>query len=105
LTSPEPTDYAPSDFFPIFDMAMKRMNTNQTLTGDTTGLDYIYYIASQVSGDTQYDAQMLLRQLIAVPVGIFNDPTYIGSYPSGNLNTSGALAVPAYRVYAYSLTS
>ena len=102
MTSPEPTDYGPSDFFPIFDMAM---NTDYNLTGDTTGLDYIYYVAGQGSADTQYDAQMLLRQFIAVPVGIFNNPTFSGTYPSGNLNTTGALAVPAYRVYAHSLTS
>ena len=62
MTSPEPTDYGPSDFFPIFDMAM---NTDYNLTGDTTGLDYIYYVAGQGSADTQYDAQMLLRQFIA----------------------------------------
>lgn len=58
----------------------------------------MYYVADQVFSDAPYDAQMLLRQFIAVPVGIFNDPSYRGTHPNENLNTSGALAIPTYRV-------
>ena len=92
LSPPEPTSYGPNHFFPIFDMAMAND------TDDTTGLEYLYWIAGQGNNDTQYDAQMLLRQLIAVPVGIFNDPTFWGTYPNANLNTVGSLSLPSYRV-------
>jgi len=92
LGTPQPTNYGPEDFFPIFDMAMSNATDN------AAGIQYVFWIASQGNTDTQYDAQFLLRQLIAVPVGIFNDPTFWGIYPDANLLTTGNLATPSYRV-------
>jgi hypothetical protein len=67
LSVPEPTSYTPNDFFPIYDTAMS------TNTSDTTGNDYIWFVAGQAGVDDPYDGQMLLRQFIAVPMGTFND--------------------------------
>ena len=68
---------------------------------DSTPLDYLWYVSVQGGSDTAYDGQMLLRQFISVPVGIFNNPTYNNTFPSENLNTSGALAIPTYRVRVF----
>lgn len=91
LGPPLPTNYTPENFFPIFDAANNYSN-------DDTPLDYIYWVSNQALNDTQYDAQMLLRQFIAVPVGLFNDPFFWRLYPPENLNTTGSLSIPTYRV-------
>lgn len=88
---PQATNYSPNDFFPIFDMA-----TNYSVT--TTGLDYMFYLAGQVPGDTPYDTQMSLMQFIAVPVGIFHIVQWGLNYPEANLNSTAILSIPAYRV-------
>lgn len=88
---PQATNYSPGDFFPIYDMA-----TNYTTT--STGLDYLYYVAGQIPYDTSYDAAMQLRQFIAVPVGIFNNVEYGLGYPEANLQSTGILSTPTYRV-------
>ena len=72
------------------------MATNYSVT--TTGLDYMYYLAGQVSGDTPYDAQMALRQFIAVPVGIFQNVQWGLNYPEANRDSTAILSIPAYRV-------
>jgi hypothetical protein len=92
LSSPESTNYGPTDFFPIYDMAMAND------TDSTTGLDYLYWIAQQVLNDYPYDLRLLLMQLISVPVGIFNDASYWGLYPQENQNVRAFLASPSYRV-------
>ena len=88
---PNPTHYGPDDFFPIFDMAMSTQH-------NAVGVSYIQWIANQLEFDANYDAQFLLRQLFAVPIGIFNDPFYGLPYPEQNQLTQGSLAVPSYRV-------
>ena len=95
-SSPEPTTYDPiKDFFPIYDMAMY---VPPNLTDVTTALDYMSWICGQGISDSYYDAHMLLRQLISVPVGLFND-VYAGvGFPPDNQNTTGSLSIPAYRV-------
>ena len=92
FSAPEPTDYGPGDFFPIYDMAM----ANNSDVG--TGIDYLSWVTGQVFIDSTYDLQMLLMQLISVPVGIFNDPTFLNTYPPENHNVSGSLSSPSYRV-------
>jgi hypothetical protein len=89
---PQPTNYGPDDFFPIFNMAM----TNNT--GDYSGLDYLDWVAGQGSSASPYTNEFVLMDLIAIPVGRFNDPTMLWSFPPENWNTTGALAVPSYRV-------
>jgi len=42
--------------------------------------------------------QQLLRQFIAVPVGLYNEPTLLGTYPAENQNVTGYLGIPAYQV-------
>jgi hypothetical protein len=93
VEDPQPTNYGPNDFFPIFDMAM----TNYV--NDSTGLQYIYWVASQGSSSSPYTTSFILMDLLAIPVGRFNDPTYWGFYPEENQGTTGALAIPLYRVY------
>ena len=58
----------------------------------STSLDYINAIAGQLEVDTKYDAQLLLRQCIAVPIALFNDPAVFGTYPSENRDKTGYLA-------------
>ena len=55
--------------------------TNDTRDVGTTGLDYLSWINGQAITDTNCDVQMLLRQLITMPVGIFNDPEFWGGLP------------------------
>ena len=65
---------------------------------NAVGVSYIQWIANQLEFDANYDAQFLLRQLFAVPIGVFNDPFYGFPYPEQNRLTQGSLAVPSYRV-------
>jgi hypothetical protein len=91
VSSPEPTTYDPvQDFFPIYDMAM--------FVPPNVALDYLYWIDGQGLNDASYDGQMLLRQFIAVPVGLFNDVYWSGIYPPDNQNTTGSLSISTYRV-------
>jgi hypothetical protein len=92
---PQPTNYGPNDFFPIFEMAM----TN--VTGDTLGYDYLDWVAGQGSSSSPYTNDFVLMDLLAIPVGRFNDATTLGIYPAENGNSTGALAVPSYRVYLH----
>src|SRR5437762_3101718 len=81
LGTPQPTHYDPNDDFAFFQMAV---------TGDVTGLEYVNWIASQQDPNDPYDNQFILMDLIAVPVGIFNDPTFWGIYPAENLKIGRA---------------
>ena len=83
VSEQEPTNYDPvTDFFPIYDMAMNVSNP--------AILDYITSIAEQVLNANQYDAQLLLRQIILVPVGLYNTPS--------SAKKAAYLGIPAYQV-------
>jgi len=99
VSPPEPIDYYnATDFFPIYDVAMN-------FTSTPVILDYITSVASQVNYGNVYDVQSLLRQFIAVPVGLYNEPASKGIYPPENQNVTGYLGIPAYQVlrFAFSL--
>jgi len=93
ISPPEPVDYNVTDFFPIYNFAMN-------FTATPVILSYIKSVASQVNlaGNDVYPVQQLLRQFIAVPVGLYNEPTLLGTYPAENQNVTGYLGIPAYQV-------
>ena len=107
LSTPTPTSYAPSDFFPIFGLA---------LDFDTRALDNIHYTAFQyleylttfvqeqlaLSRNAGFEGTLALRQLMATPVLVFNnqfiEQNTDHSLPSENLNRTATLVVPGYQV-------
>lgn len=92
IDTPIPAIYDPAaDFFPIYNRAM-----DTTLSSVT--IDYITTVATQVLFGDVYTVQALLKQLIAVPVGLYNDPVSLGIYPTENQYVSGYLGNPTYRV-------
>ena len=94
--APVPTNYTPLvDFFPIFDMAM---TIPDDFTADDTVLGWLNWIASQALSDTLYDGQLLLSQLLAVPVALFNNPYWDKTFPNENQHSTGYLAFSTYRV-------
>jgi len=94
ISPPEPVDYNVTDFFPIYNFAMN-------FTSTPVILSYIKSVASQVNlaGNDVYPVQQLLRQFIAVPVGLYNEPTLLGTYPAENQNVTGYLGIPAYQYF------
>jgi hypothetical protein len=99
LGTPEPTYYTPGDFFSFFIMAM----TN--VTGSDVGQYYLTWAAGYESfvdqnygSNDPYVNSFFLMDLMAVPVGQFNDPAFWAIYPAENHNTTVSLAVLSYRV-------
>jgi len=91
----QPTHYGPSDFFPIFDMAMSN------ITDDNSTSWYISFVAGQATSGYVglYDSWFTLISMLTIPVAQFNNPRLSGIYPPGNMKASGSLAVPSYRVF------
>lgn len=105
LGIPEPTHYTPGDFFSFFVMAMTNVTDNDV------GLYYISWVAGysdfvdeQYGSSDPYVNSFFLMDLMAVPVGQFNDPAWWATYPPENHNSTGSLAVPSYRVLSHILS-
>jgi len=77
-------DYSPGDFFPLYQVAFD--------PASATG--FITALAGQLALVDQYDALLLLQQLIAVPVAVFNS----GIYSPGNQKMTGIYVNPGYQV-------
>ena len=89
--TPEPANYTPSTFFPFFEVA----GLNHSNRSDLGGMEWV---VTQNDWTTPYDNDFILMALLAIPVALFNNAAWYGDYPDENCNTTGALAVPSYRV-------
>lgn len=92
IGAPKPTGYDPLiDFFPIYNVAMN-------VTSNSATLAHVSSVASQVVIGNVYDVQALLRQFIAVPVALYNEPVLSDIAPPENQDKAGYLGIPAYQV-------
>jgi len=89
--TPEPANYTPSTLFPFFNVA----GLNHS---DRSDLSMMKWVVTQNDLSSPYDNDFILMAMIAIPVAFFNDAAWYGAYPDANCNTTGALAMPSYRV-------
>jgi hypothetical protein len=89
--TPEPANCTPNDFFPFFDIA----GLNNSNRSDLGGMEWV---VTQDDWSDPYTNAFILMAMIAIPIARFNDATSYGDYPDENCNTTGALAMPSYRV-------
>jgi len=89
--TPEPANYTPQTFFPFFDVA----GLNQS---DLSDLGMMEWVVTQNDWGDPYANDFILMAMIAIPIALFNDASWNGDFPDENCNTTGALAMPSYRV-------
>jgi len=81
-------DYGPGDFFPFYQIAFD----------PTSATGFITALAEQLAVVDQYDALLLLQQLIAVPVAAFNNPPVRGIHSPEDEDVTGVYVKSGYQV-------
>lgn len=89
--TPEPANYTPNTFFPFFEVA----GLNNSNLSDLGGMEWV---VTQQDWSDPYTNSFILMAMIAIPIALFNDGSWYENYPNENWNTTGALALPSYRV-------
>jgi len=111
LALPSTTNYTANDFFPVFDMALSYNNSDRCAENSTqaqflsaiTGLIGSNYVANESppllsTAVSPKAGPNILRQLMAIPVAIFNTNYLGGASVANTVQGTGALSFPTYRV-------
>jgi hypothetical protein len=107
LSDPLPTNYTAAEFFNIFDLALKfdARSTDSYLYTAFQFLNYLTQFLAVRQGASRaslnFEGTLPLRQLIAVPILVFNNQFMeqaSGVLPSQNRNRTASLVNPGYQV-------
>jgi hypothetical protein len=107
LSDPLPTNYTPAEFFTIFDLALKfdARSTDSFLYTAFQFLDYLSEFLAVRQGTSRaslnFEGTLRLRQLIAVPILVFNNQFIEQNgavLPAQNRNRTASLVIPGYQV-------